>query len=147
MRVSALTGAAQFAARDGQRLGIGRDELYEGATEMPDLSHEIIDLEAEIDRLSESADRCRKIILVGKVAAASGGILLLALVFGLFRLAGEAYLLAVAAILGGIVTFGSNQSTLDEIMSTIREHDTRRSEMIDAMELQMVGGGSGFEGR
>ena len=52
---------------------------------MHDTKDQIAALEAEIERLSERAQRCRKIIVFGKVGMVVGGLLLMALLVGVSR--------------------------------------------------------------
>lgn len=102
------------------------------------MRQQIADLEDEIENLSEAAERCRKTLVVAKVAAAVGGILVLIVLLGLLRLHPMALIVGIAAGLGGIALYGSNQSTLDEIAGRIREREARRAALIDALELQAV---------
>ena len=60
------------------------------------------DLEDEIENLSEAAERCRKTLVVAKVAAAVGGILVLIVLLGLLRLHPMALIVGIAAGLGGV---------------------------------------------
>jgi len=46
---------------------------------------QILQLEARIEELSELVEKCRKVILIAKIAVAVGGILLLALTLGIIR--------------------------------------------------------------
>ena len=72
---------------------------------------EILRLEAKIEELTELIERCRKIILISKIAVAIGGIWLLALAIGLMRFDPVTMIGAIAVIIGGTVVFGSNTST------------------------------------
>src|SRR5579863_295166 len=75
---------------------------------------EIVRLEAQIDELAEKLESCRKFILAGRVAAAAGGVVLAALLFGAIRFDPAVMACAVAAALGGVVVVGSNDSTAKE---------------------------------
>jgi hypothetical protein len=109
---------------------------------MPDQHEQITDLEADIERLSEAAERCRKAILVAKVATAAGGLALALTIAGIVQFEPVAFVAMIAAILGGIALYGSSKSTLDEIAATIRSHEALRVVMIDELELRGIEGGA-----
>ena len=106
---------------------------------MSDPQQEIADLEAEIDALTRAAERCRKIIVLSKIATGAGGLLLVLILTGLLRGGPMALVLAITAGLGGVALFGSHTSTRDEIATRIRAHEARRAELIDGMALQNAG--------
>jgi len=105
---------------------------------MRDPHEQIAALEAEIERLSETARRCRKIILAAKTASVTGGVLLLAVVAGLFRFDPAAFFAAITAVLAGIALSGTNRSTLDEVTAAIGEREARRRAMINGLDLTLV---------
>jgi hypothetical protein len=49
----------------------------------------------------------------------------------------------IAALLGGIVSLGSNVSTLRQTMEAIAAAEARRSQLIDGIDLRLVGGQRG----
>jgi hypothetical protein len=105
---------------------------------MPDPHDEIVRLEAEIEELAAKIENCRKFILAGRIAIAGGGIVLVAMLFGAIRpdlswLAG-----AMAAILGGIVVFGSNNSTAKEAANELAAAESRRAALIGELDLHQV---------
>ena len=77
-----------------------------------DPTDEISDIEARIERLAEIAERCRKYILASKIAIGGGAALLLITILGLLGIGQTAALGSIALVLGGIVSLGSNISTL-----------------------------------
>ena len=105
---------------------------------MLDLQRQVAELETEIERLSAIADRCRKIIAASKAAALAGGLLVVALVLGLLRFDPAVFVAALTALLAGIALLGTNASTLDELVTKMKAHETRRRELIDAMGLRLV---------
>jgi hypothetical protein len=105
-----------------------------------DAAGEIARLESEIENLAEAAERCRKIILVAKIAVAGGGAWLLGMMLGLFDFQQVMAISSIAAVLGGIVASGSNRSTLQQISAKIRAAEARRSELIGQLALRLVGG-------
>ncbi len=67
-------------------------------------------IEPQLEELAEVADRCRKIIVVTKGAIAVGAGLMLVIVLGLLGFDRVAAIGSIAAVLGGIVSLGSNIS-------------------------------------
>ena len=96
---------------------------------MPDLDGNIADLESEIERLCDVAERFRKARIVARGACIVGGLMVLLTVLG--QAGPAAFVFAVAAILGGIAVFGSNKTTRDQVISAIKVHKARRAEMIN----------------
>jgi hypothetical protein len=103
-----------------------------------DPTDEISEIETRIEELSEIAERCRKYILASKIAIGCGPILLLIAMLGLFGTGEAAALGSIALVLGGIVSLGSNISTLRQTESAIGAAEARRSELIGRIDLRLV---------
>ena len=95
-------------------------------------------LEAEIERLHEAAERCRKIMRIARLVIALGAAALVTMLVGLLRFDPVAFVVAVTAVLAGIPLFGSNRSTMLEMLAHARALEARRAEMIDGLGLQTV---------
>ncbi|BAL76134.1 hypothetical protein [Bradyrhizobium cosmicum] len=107
-------------------------------TEDDDASNEISDIESRIEALAEIAERCRKYILASKIAVGSGGALLLVTILGLFGMGQTAALGSIALVLGGIVSLGSNFSTLRQTEDAIGAAEALRAQLISRIDLRVV---------
>jgi hypothetical protein len=103
-----------------------------------DLGEEISRLEVHIEELAKGVERCRKIILIAKIAIAAGGILMVALVIGAIKFSPVALISAMAAAIGGIVVFGSNASTAKQTAANMKAAEELRAELIGRIDLRVV---------
>jgi hypothetical protein len=100
---------------------------------------EISRIEARLEELAEVAERCRKIILVSKAAIAGGVAWPLVMMLGLFGSNQVAAIGSIAVVLGGIVSLGSNVSTLRQTTAAISAAEVLRSDLIGSIDLRVVG--------
>jgi hypothetical protein len=124
----------------GSRSGsqpMAHSRLHEDDEE--DLQAQILRIEAYIEEHAVVVERCRKIIVVSKFAAASGGILILAMIIGAIRFNATALIGAIAAVIGGTVVLGSNTSTMKQTTSDMKDAEARRAELISRIDLRVVG--------
>ena len=103
-----------------------------------DPSAEISMVEARLEHLAEVAERCRKIIFASKAAIAGGAALLLVMLFGLLGSNQVIAIGSMAAVLGGIVSLGSNVSTLQQTTAAISAAEALRSDLIGRIDLRVV---------
>jgi hypothetical protein len=98
-------------------------------------------IEAHIEALAVSIERCRKLSLAAKIAIAAGAAwltltLLLIVPFTAFMI-----IAATAAVIGGVVLLGSNSTTWTQTEARLRASEAMRAEMIARLELRVVDGG------
>ncbi len=103
---------------------------------------EISRIEAQLEELAEVSERCRKIMLVSRAAIAGGIALLLLMMLGLFGSSQVAAIGSMAAVLGGIVSLGSNVGTLQQTTAAITAAEALRSDLIGRIDLRVVGDGT-----
>ncbi len=103
-----------------------------------ELREQILRLEARIEELAGAIESCRKIILAAKAAMALGGLLIVGTLFGAITFDPTATLGAIAAIIGGIVLFGSNTSTLEQATAALKAAEAHRAELIGRIDLRVV---------
>jgi hypothetical protein len=107
-------------------------------TDEDDPIDEISRIEAQLEELAEVRERCRKIILVSKVAIAVGVALPLFMMLGLFGSDQLVAIGSIAVVLGGIVSLGSNIGTLQQTVAAISAADALRSDLIGRIDLRVV---------
>ncbi|MCC7347883.1 MAG: hypothetical protein IT538_10850 [Variibacter sp.] len=110
-----------------------------GAAEA-DPRERIAKLEAKIEALAQSAERCRKISLAARAAIVLGAVGFAAMALGAWRFGGAPLIFSTAAILGGIVLYGANGSTARQISESTRTAEALRAELIGQMRLRLVAG-------
>ena len=103
-----------------------------------DPHQEIERLEAQIDGLVAKLDGCRKFILVSRIAFLAGAVLLVALLLGMLRFDATEMLAAIAAMLGGLVGWGSNRSTAQEVAAELAAAEADRKALIGSIDLHVV---------
>jgi hypothetical protein len=105
------------------------------------LREQISRLEDRIEQLADIIERCRKLMLFSKAAIAIGGLLIVAMMFGGIRFDPAAMIGALTAVIGGAVLLGSNSSTSQQTMAAMKAAEEERAELIDRIDLQVVGEG------
>jgi len=100
---------------------------------------EIVRLEAHIEGLAAKIESCRKFILASRIAVAGGGTVLAAMFLGAIRFDPAAMAAAVAALLGGIVVWGSNGSTAKEAAKELAAAEADRATLIEMIDLHVIG--------
>ena len=83
-------------------------------------------------------------MLLSKGAVTAGGICLLAYFLGI-RLDPTIVIGALAAIIGGVVGFGSNSSTSKQTMAAMKVAEAQRTELIGMIDLRSVGSRNGLQ--
>ena len=99
------------------------------------LRDQIARIEADIEQLAEGLDRCRKAMLLSKVAIVVGAVFLLAYFVGAISFDPTILIGAIAAIVGGVVVFGSNSSTAKQTMAAMKDAESQRAELIDMIDF------------
>ena len=112
----------------------------------PDVHGRIAQLEAEIETLTASLERCRKIAILAKLVLAAAALWLGSGLFGFVRLDAVTLLGPIAAMIGGIVLLGSNDSTRQQMEGRIAAAEAERAALIGSIGLRVVGGGRGGGG-
>jgi hypothetical protein len=78
-------------------------------------------------------------MLFSKVVVTAGGIWILVYFLGAIRFDPAAMIASIAAIIGGVVVFGSNSSTSKQTMAAMKVAETQRAELIDMIDLRAIG--------
>ena len=107
---------------------------------MQDPHSEIARLEREIESVAAENERCRRFDLGAKLAMLAGAAWLGTVFFGLARGDTATTLLAIAALVGGIVVYGSNRSSWRSAAERQASAEARRARLIDDLDMRVVRG-------
>ncbi|MGY6644440.1 MAG: hypothetical protein ACXIVD_04400 [Salinarimonas sp.] len=105
---------------------------------MVDIGDRIAQIENEIFDLADRAENCRKVMIAARFGMIGGSVALAAFIFGILRFDGLVFVVAVTAILVGIVTYGSNKSTREQLLAQITQLKATRTAMIDSVRMETV---------
>jgi len=108
-----------------------------------DRREQIRKLERRIEELAETIERCRKLVLMSKIAIAVGSALTLAMAFGAIWFDPTAMIAGITAVIAGAVLLGSNSSTWDEKAAALQAAEAERAGLISEIDLRLVGDGNG----
>jgi hypothetical protein len=103
-----------------------------------DPREEIAELEVRIEELAEALERCRKFAFAARIAIILGALLTAATLLGFLTFTPIALVGGVAALLGGIVIYGSNASTSDELTKSLQGAEARRAALISRLDIRLV---------
>jgi len=107
-----------------------------------DLHPDIARIEAHIEALTESIERCRKIAFAAKLAIAAGAVWIVLVLVWVIPFVPYMVIAAMAAVIGGIVLLGSNATTWTQTEGALRASEALRAQWIEKMELRVVEGES-----
>lgn len=100
---------------------------------------QVAQLEARIEELTASIERCGKIAVGAKIAIAAGGAWFALFMLWLLPFDATAFVAATAAVLGGVVLLGSNATTRAQTEADLHAAETARADLIGTIELRVVG--------
>ncbi len=104
-----------------------------------DLRDQIAQLEVDIEQFADTLERCRKAILLSKLSIGAGTVWTLAYLVGAVALVPTAMVGAIAAVIGGVVVFGSSSSTSKQAAAAITDAERLRAGLIDKVDARTVG--------
>jgi len=104
-----------------------------------DIRDEIAQLEARIEALRESIERCRKFSLTAKLTIAAGAIWIALAMLSVISYTPETTIAALAAMIIGTVLLGSNATTWTQTEAAIHSSEKMRADLIARMDIRVVG--------
>jgi hypothetical protein len=99
---------------------------------------QIFELEVQIEELTDALERCRKTALASRAVMGLGGILMAATTLGVVTFDPMMMVAGLAALLGGIVVFGSNTSTANQLSEAMRSAEAQRATLIGRLDIRLV---------
>jgi hypothetical protein len=104
-----------------------------------DVRDQVALLEARIDALTESIERCRKIAVGSKISVAAGSVWFVLALLWVLPFDATAFVAALTAVLGGVVLLGSNATTWAQTAAELHAAEVMRANLIGTIELRVVG--------
>lgn len=95
-------------------------------------------LEEEIESLSLAAEKSRRIAFLARITMLAGSAWLIGATLGLIWSGSAATLAAFSAVLFGIVLFGTNRSSWQQISARLDAAQHRRAKLIDELDPKLV---------
>jgi hypothetical protein len=102
---------------------------------------DIARIEAHIEELARSIERCRKLSLAAKIAIATGAAWIVLTLLWIVPFVPYDIVAAMAAVIGGFVVLGSNSTTWTQTETAMRASEDLRADMIGKLELRVVDDG------
>jgi hypothetical protein len=99
---------------------------------------EIVRIEAQIEALTAQIESCQKFVLAGRIAMAAGAITFAAMLFGVLRFDATIMMASVAALLLGVVVWGSNGSTAKQAAIELTKAEANRAALIGLIDLRVI---------
>jgi hypothetical protein len=99
---------------------------------------EIVRIEAQIEALTAQIESCQKFVLAGRIAMAAGAITFSAMLFGVLRFDATIMMASVAALLLGVVVWGSNGSTAKQAAIELTKAEANRAALIGLIDLRVI---------
>ena len=96
-------------------------------------------VEARIEELAGSIERCRKIALAAKIAVFGGAAWTVLTLLGIVDFTPSLFVAGLACMIGGAVLLGSNRTTWQQMETAKRASEALRTEMIGRLDLRTVG--------
>ena len=104
-----------------------------------DIHDDLAQLEARIEALAESIERCRKISMAAKFAVAAGAVWFALMLLWIVSFGAAAFVAALSAVLGGLVLLGSNATTWEQTATALHAAEAERAQLIGSIDLRLVG--------
>ena len=104
-----------------------------------DVRDQVALLEARIEALTESIERCRKIAVGSKISVAAGSVWFVLALLWVLPFDATAFVAALTAVLGGVVLLGSNATTWAQTAAELHATEAMRADLIGTIELRVVG--------
>ena len=95
-------------------------------------------IEAHIETLAVSIERCRKLSLAAKTAIAAGAAWIVLTLTWIVPFTALMIIAAMAAVIGGVVLLGSNSTTWTQTEARLHASEAMRAGMIERLQMRVV---------